>query len=246
MRKTLFLISTGILFWGFNTASAQEKMKPEDTESWEPVPKIVQAIPEKAPSDAIVLFDGTNLDSWVSGNGQNKAEWLVKDGILTVVPGKGGIQTKEKFDDYQLHLEWKSPSVIKGKGQGRGNSGVFMQGIYEVQILDSYENITYSNGQAASIYKQTHPLVNASRKPGEWQTYDIIWTAPRFNEDGTLAQNARVTVLHNGVLVQNNTEILGTTEYIGLPQIKAHGPGPIALQDHGDLVSFKNIWIRPL
>jgi hypothetical protein len=221
-------------------------MKPEDTEFWEPVPKIIQASPDKAPSDAIVLFDGTNLDSWVSGNGQNKAEWLVKDGVLTVVPGKGGIQTKEKFEDYQLHLEWRSPTVIKGEGQGRGNSGVFMQGIYEVQILDNYENVTYSNGQAASIYKQTRPLVHASRKPGEWQTYDIIWTAPRFNKDGTLAQNARVTVLHNGVLVQNNTEILGTTEYIGLPQIKAHGPGPISLQDHGDLVSFKNIWIRPL
>lgn len=246
MKKTLFLISAGIFFGGFNVAIAQEKMKPEDTEFWEPVPKIIQASPDKAPSDAIVLFDGTNLDSWVSGNGQNKAEWLVKDGVLTVVPGKGGIQTKEKFEDYQLHLEWRSPTVIKGEGQGRGNSGVFMQGIYEVQILDNYENVTYSNGQAASIYKQTRPLVNASRKPGEWQTYDIIWTAPRFNKDGTLAQNARVTVLHNGVLVQNNTEILGTTEYIGLPQIKAHGPGPISLQDHGDLVSFKNIWIRPL
>ena len=212
MKKTLFLISAGILLGGFN-AIAQEKMKPEDTEFWEPVPKIIQAIPEKAPSDAIVLFDGTNLDSWVSGNGNNKAEWLVKDGALTVVPGKGGIQTKEKFEDYQLHLEWRSPTVIKGEGQGRGNSGVFMQGIYEIQILDNYENVTYSNGQAASIYKQTPPLVNASRKPGEWQTYDIIWTAPRFNEDGTLAQNARVTVLHNGVLVQNNTEILGTKCY---------------------------------
>ena len=246
MKKTLILISTAILFGGLNTALAQEKMKPEDTEFWEPVPKIIKAHPNEAPSDAIILFDGSNLDSWVSGNKGNKAEWLIEDGILTVVPRKGGIQTKQNFEDYQLHLEWRSPVVVKGESQGRGNSGVFMQGLYEIQILDNYENRTYSNGQAGSIYKQTPPLVNASRKPGEWQTYDIIWTAPRFNEDGTLAQKARVTVLHNGVLVQNNTDIQGTTEYIGLPQIKAHGPGPIVLQDHGDLVSFKNIWIRPL
>lgn len=246
MKNTLILICTGILLGGFNLAMAQEKMKPEDTEFWEPVPEIINATPGVAPSDAVVLFDGSTLDNWKSSRSGNKAEWAVEDGVLTVSPGKGDIQTKEHFEDYQLHLEWRSPVVVKGESQGRGNSGVFMQGLYEIQILDNYDNKTYTNGQAASIYKQTRPLVNASRKPGEWQTYDIIWTAPRFNEDGTLAKKARVTVLHNGVVVQNNTEVQGTTEYIGKPQIKAHGPGPIILQDHGDLVSFKNIWIRPL
>jgi hypothetical protein len=246
MKKTLILISTGVLFGGFNLVMAQEKMKPEDTEFWEPVPKIITASPGIAPSDAVVLFDGSNLESWESVSTGKEAEWIVEGGFLTVNPKKGDIRTKQNFEDYQLHLEWRTPVVIKGKSQGRGNSGVFMQGLYEVQILDNYDNRTYSNGQAASIYKQTRPLVNASRKPGEWQTYDIIWTAPRFNDDGTLAKKARVTVLHNGVLVQNNTEVEGTTEYIGKPQIKAHGPGPIVLQDHGDLVSFKNIWIRPL
>lgn len=225
----------------------QNKMRPEETEVWEPEPRVVITSADKAPSDAIVLFDGTSLDQWVSEkDGSSPAEWEVADGAFTVVRGKGGIRTKQEFTDYQLHVEWRTPTEIVGEGQGRGNSGIFMQGLYEVQVLDSYNNRTYSNGQAGSIYKQRIPLVNATKAPGEWQTYDIIWTAPRFNADGILTSKARVTVLHNGVLVQNNVELDGPTEYIGIPKYKAHGAGPIALQDHGNPVSFRNIWIRPL
>lgn len=226
---------------------AQEKMKPEDTEFWEPVPKKVTVEGEnKVPSDAIVLFDGSSLDAWVSSKDKSAAPWTVEDGIFTVKPGSGGIETKQKFEDYQLHVEWRSPLVIKGEGQGRGNSGIFMQGLYEVQVLDTYNNKTYVNGQAASIYKQHVPLVGVVREPGEWHSYDIIWTAPRFNQDGSVKEKARITVIHNGVLVQNNVELDGTTEYIGLPKYEAHGAGPISLQDHGNPVSFRNIWIRPL
>lgn len=246
MSKKVFFMSLGLLLAGSSMVNGQEKMKPEDTEVWEPIPKVVSVSLGKVPSDAVVLFDGHSLEKWESSKGGQAAEWTIQDGAFTVLPGKGNIQTKDKFEDYQLHIEWRSPVVVKGEGQGRGNSGVFMQGLYEIQVLDSYDNRTYANGQAASIYKQTAPLVNASRKPGEWQSYDIIWTAPRFNKDGSLVKKARVTVLHNGVLVQNNTEIEGTTEYIGMPKVKPHGAGPLVLQDHGDLVSFKNVWIRPL
>lgn len=225
----------------------QSNMKPEETEVWEPEPRVVTTYSDKAPSDAIVLFDGSSLDEWVSqADGSSPAGWDVSDGAFTVVSGKGGIRTKQQYTDYQLHVEWRSPTEIVGEGQGRGNSGIFMQGLYEVQVLDSYNNRTYSNGQAASLYKQRIPLVNATKAPGEWQAYDIIWTAPRFNAEGILVSKARVTVLHNGVLVQNNVELDGPTEYIGLPKYKAHGAGPIVLQDHGNPVSFRNIWIRPL
>ena len=166
---------------------------------------------------------------------------------MTVVRGAGSIQTKKSFSDCQLHIEWRSPAVVKGEGQGRGNSGIFLMGRYELQVLDSYQNRTYSNGQAGSIYKQVAPLVNASRKPGEWQVYDIIFTAPRFNKDSTLKSQARITVIHNGVLVQNNTTIWGATEYIGIATNAWHPEKlPIALQDHGDAVSFRNVWIREL
>lgn len=241
-------ISAGVVtLLAIPALAQQNKMKPEETEVWEPEPRMVTTAPDKAPSDAIVLFDGRSLDQWVSEkDGSSPAEWEVADGAFTVAAGKGGIQTKQKFSDYQLHVEWKSPTKIVGEGQGRGNSGIFMQGLYEVQVLDSYNNRTYSNGQAASLYKQRIPLVNATKAPGEWQTYDIIWTAPRFNADGILISKARVTILHNGVLVQNNVELDGPTEYIGIPKYKAHGPGSIALQDHGNPVSFRNIWIRPL
>lgn len=241
-------ISAGVVtLLAIPALAQQNKMKPEETEVWEPEPRVVTTSPDKAPSDAIVLFDGTSLDQWVSDNdGSSPAGWEVADGAFTVVKGKGGIRTKQEFSDYQLHVEWKSPTEIVGEGQGRGNSGIFMQGLYEVQVLDSYNNRTYSNGQAASLYKQRIPLVNATKPPGEWQTYDIIWTAPRFNADGILISKARVTVLHNGVLVQNNVELDGPTEFIGIPKYKAHGAGPIVLQDHGNPVSFRNVWIRPL
>lgn len=228
---------------------AQDKeveWKPELTEQWEPEPAKVDPGENNAPpSDAIVLFDGTDFSAWESANGE-EVGWSIDGDIMTVQPKTGAIQTKQSFGDMQLHIEWRSPAKVEGKGQGRGNSGVFLQKRYEVQVLDSYDNRTYSNGQAGSIYKQYMPLVNATRKPGEWQTYDIIYTAPVFDEDGNLQYPARVTVLHNGVLIQNNVPIKGSTSYTGLPEYKAHGKAPILLQDHNNPVSFRNIWVRPL
>jgi hypothetical protein len=217
----------------------------EKTEVWEPVPPIVAAPYNLPPSDALVLFNGIDLSQWESTKG-GEAAWAIKDGILTVAPGKGDIRTKREFCDVQLHLEWRTPADYGvRKGQLRNNSGVFLQERYEVQILDSYENSTYPNGQAASIYKQHIPLVNAMRPTGEWQTYDIIFKAPRFDGE-KLVEPAYITVLHNGILVQNHMEILGTTVWIGEPEYNAHGCAPIALQDHDDPVSFRNIWVREL
>ncbi|KAA3439216.1 3-keto-disaccharide hydrolase [Rufibacter hautae] len=220
------------------------KMVPEMTEFWEPEPrKVTPGANYAAPSDAIVLFSGKDLGEWKAKAGGD-AKWEVKNGTFTV--GKGDISTKREFQDFQLHIEWSAPDEVKGTSQGRGNSGIFLQDRYEVQVLDSYNNRTYSNGQAGSIYKQHRPLVNAMNKPTEWNVYDIIYTAPRFKEDGSLFSPARVTVLHNGVLVQNNVELKGPTEYIGLPEYKAHGKAPISLQDHGNPVSYRNVWIREL
>jgi len=231
---------------------------PKLTEVWTPVPKIVTpgATNNDAPSDAVILFGGKNLDEWVSvKDPKNPAEWTVADGVITVNKSKGNIQTKRTFTDYQLHIEWKIPANITGSGQARGNSGVFLASTgpgdegYEMQVLDCYNNTTYVNGQTASIYKQSIPLANACKKPGEWQTYDIIWTAPRFNDDGTLKSPARVTALHNGVLVENNYELKGVTKYIGSPEYKKHGASPIKLQAHGDPsepISYRNIWVREL
>ena len=220
---------------------------PKATEVWEPEPRVVTPGVNSmaAPSDAIVLFDGTNLNEWTTQKG-GKPGWKIADGAMTVVKGTGGIQTKRNFGSVQLHLEWRTPTVIEGEGQGRGNSGVFLNGIYEVQVLDSYENRTYSNGQAASIYKQYMPLVNACRPPGEWQTYDIIYMQPVFNKDGVKVKSGSLTVIQNGILVQNNVEIKGTTPYIGLPKNPAHGDGPLSLQDHSNPISYRNIWIREL
>jgi len=219
---------------------------PKATEVWEPEPrKVTPGLNHMPPSDAIILFNGSNMDEWTDLKG-NPSPWQITEGFLTVVPKKGDIKTKKVFGDCQIHIEWRAPSLVKGEGQGRGNSGIFLQEKYELQVLDSYDNRTYSNGQAASIYKQSMPLVNVMNKPGEWQVYDIIYKAPRFNKDGILVSPPTITVLHNGVLVQNNTEIKGSTEYIGLPGFKAHEKGSLRLQDHGDLVSFRNIWIREL
>jgi hypothetical protein len=246
MKKLVLFIA---LIIGLNQVYAQ-KMKPEETEIWEPEPVLVTPGEGTAPpSDAIVLFDGTNLDKWESEKG-GEVRWEVSDGIMTVVPGTEGIRTKEVFGSFQLHVEWRTPEKIEGKGQGRGNSGVFMNGNikdgYEVQVLDSYNNRTYSNGQAASIYKQKMPLVNACKPPGVWQTYDIIYTAPVFLEDGDLASPAYLTVIHNGVLVQNHFMLKGHTPYTGLPKYTPHGNGPILLQEHSNPVSYRNIWIRKL
>lgn len=252
MKKFLFTATALILAV---TASAQEKVYPETpemspamTEFWLPQPKIVTPgdfATNTAPSDAIVLFDGKDLSAWQSSDG-GEAGWDVHDGVFTVKAGTGGIQTKDVFGSFQLHIEWSSPTVIQGEGQGRGNSGVFLQGLYEVQILDCYNNETYSNGQTGSIYKQATPLANVMRKPGEWNTYDIIYSAPVFNEDGTYRVAPTVTVIQNGVVIINHYTIRGTTEYIGHPRVIPHGDGPIALQDHGNPVSFRNIWLRKL
>jgi hypothetical protein len=220
---------------------------PKLTEVWEPVPSVVTpGVGTAPPSDAIVLFDGRDLSHWQQADG-TAARWAVADGAMTVVKGTGDLRTKRAFGDCQLHVEWRTPSTVKGEGQGRGNSGVFLQERYEVQVLDSFNNRTYSNGQAASFYKQHIPQVNASRPPGEWQTYDIIYTAPRFGDDGKVLRPAYATVLHNGVLVQHHVEIKGTTAYIGAPRYEKHGARePLELQDHGDPVSYRNIWIREI
>jgi hypothetical protein len=228
-----------------------DKMTPGMTEIWDPEVKIIQPgiTNSDSPSDAIVLFNGTDLDREWSDNDGNQSKWTVKDGALVSVKGAGVIKSKRKFSNFQLHIEWKTPSEVSGESQGRGNSGVFLQELYEVQVLDSYNNRTYRHGQAGSIYKQFAPLVNVSRKPGEWQTYDIIYTAPTFNKDTTTYYTPpRVTVIHNGVLIQNNVSLRGPTEYIGIPEyfVKVHGPGSLVLQDHGNPVAFRNIWIREL
>lgn len=231
--------------WAQDDAAAR-RAKSEVTEIWEPVPRLVATPEGQAPSDATVLFDGSNLDAWESVKG-GAAEWLVADGAMSVARGKGDIRSKESFCDMQLHVEWRSPANDQGHdGQDRGNSGIFLQGLYEVQVLDSTDNPTYVNGQAASVYKQHPPMVNASRQPGEWQSYDIIFTAPVFDDKGGLSRAAHVTVLHNGVVVQNHAQIQGATEWIGYPSYKAHDCAPIALQDHDADVSYRNIWVRPL
>tara|TARA_R110002095_G_scaffold215163_1_gene208696 strand:+ start:1537 stop:2301 length:765 start_codon:yes stop_codon:yes gene_type:complete len=203
-------------------------------------PTIVTTSPGKPPSDAIILFDGKNLNQWNDGD-----QWKIQDGYA--VTTSKSIETKQSFGDCQLHLEWATPEKIEGKGQGRGNSGVFLMGKYEVQILDSYENKTYFDGQAGSIYKQWPPLVNACRKPGEWQTYDIIFTAPRFDAYGQLVKPAFITVIQNGVVVQNHTELQGSTFYHQPPFYTAHEEKlPLQLQFHQNDTRFRNIWIREI
>jgi hypothetical protein len=224
------------------------KNAPKLSEYYAPVPPLVTPgkTPADAPGDAIVLFNGKDLSEW-SGVRKPDVGWLIEDGAMVVKAGSGNIRTKKGFGDCQIHIEFRTPSKVEGTGQGRGNSGIFIMGRYELQVLDSYSNTTYVNGQAGSIYKQLPPLVNACKGPGEWQTYDIIFTAPRFYEDGRLQSQARITVIQNGVLVQNNMSIWGTTEYIGSPVYKKHSDRePIELQDHGNPTAFRNIWVREL
>lgn len=232
----------------------------ERGEQYQPVPAlVVGAVNGSPPSDAIILFDGTNLDAWNRTADDEAARWLIDDGAITVQRGVGTIKTKQAFGDIQLHVEFRPTDVIEGNGQGRGNSGIFLHSLYEVQVLDSWENDTYVNGQAGSVYKQKAPLVNASMRPGEWQSYDIIFTAPVFAITGVLESPAYVTVLQNGVLVLNHFEILGAT-FTQSPEYASRcGPYsqedriqdcsakmPITLQDHGQTVSFRNIWVREL
>lgn len=219
----------------------QQQGDPAKTEVWTPIPPVVK--PGPVPSDAISL---ATLEDWQDQNGK-AAGWDFKDGIFTVKQGGGDLVSKKKLGDAQIHIEWRTPTPATGEGQGRGNSGVFLMERYEIQILDSYENRTYSNGQAASIYKQHLPLVNATTPPGTWQTYDIVFTAPKFAADGKLEKPAYVTLLHNGVLVLNHVEIKGETVYVGEAKYEAHGAKEsLRLQNHGNPVSYRNIWVREL
>ncbi|MEP6513780.1 MAG: DUF1080 domain-containing protein [Parafilimonas sp.] len=285
MKRVYLFLATSLLFANIISAQTADSirrgtvtdslnnLRAHATEYYSPEPPIITpgANYGDPPSDAIVLFDGKNLDEWVDARDTTKpAKWKLSDGIITVNKDSivtmrnnvryvdkvaGDIQTKRRFTDYQLHIEYRIPSNITGTNQARGNSGIFLAALpwgpggYELQVLDNYNNKTYVNGQAGSFYKQAIPLVNACRKPGEWQTYDVIWTAPRFNDHGILQSLARGTVFHNGVLVQNNTYLLGDTPYIGQPSYRPHGAAPIKLQMHGDKsepISYRNIWVREL
>lgn len=226
----------------------KEPTKPSETEIWEPRVPVVTVNSSGVPSDAIVLFDGSNLDAWESSSEGAPAPWILNgDGSMTVKNKSGNIQTKESFGSVQLHIEWRSPAEVQGTNQNRGNSGVFLQKKYEVQVLDNNDNDTYVNGQVGSVYKWSIPLVMASAPTGQWNTYDIIYHAPEFDK-GYKTKSGTITVLHNGVLIQDHHEILGTTEYIGWPKNDPHGKLPIMLQDHHDnsRVSFRNIWVREL
>ena len=214
-----------------------------------PVPtKVVASVPLPVPppSDAVVLFDGSDLSKWRAADG-SPAKWIIKDGNLVAVSGGGAVYTRDGYGDIQLHVEWAAPTPGRGKGQGRGNSGVFLMGKYEVQVLDSHENLSYSDGQAAAVYGQYPPLVNASRAAGEWQAYDIVFRRPRFRPDGSVAQAAQITVFHNGVLVQDNSEVWGPTGWLLHLPYKSHPDRlPLYLQDHGNPVLYRNIWLREL
>lgn len=250
-----FLLALGA--WAMAQEGSTEN--PKDTEVWTPVPPVVTpgAKVGAAPSDAIVLFDGKSLNEWVSAQDHTPARWFIKSGDMVVnkAPGVGNIETRRRFRDYQLHIEWRIPADVTGSNQARGNSGVFLASTgpedsgYELQVLDSYRNSTYVNGMAGSLYKQSIPLANAARRPGEWQSYDVVWTAPRFNSDGSLRSPAYATVFWNGVVVDDHFELKGQTVYRGKPFSKAFDGAPIKLQAHGDPsqpISFRNIWVREL
>jgi hypothetical protein len=203
-------------------------------------------LPVKAPPDAIVLFDGTDLSKWVQVKGDT-VRWVVRDGYFEVVRGTGDLRTRDSFGDVELHIEWMAPNPPRGADQNRGNSGVYLMSTYELQVLDSWENPTYPDGQAGAIYGQFPPLVNASRPPGEWQSYDVVFRGPRFDSSGSLLRPATMTVHHNGVLVQDNVTLSGPTGHYARPPYAAHAEKlPILLQDHGHPVRFRNVWLREL
>lgn len=250
MKKYLLTVFIALLSFALQ---AQERAV------FEPVPvRVAPSANGAPPSDAIVLFDGGNLDAWNRTADDGPARWRIEDGAMTVEQGVGTIKTRQAFGDIQLHIEWRPSDVIQGSGQSRGNSGVFLHSLFELQVLDGWDNATYVNGQAAAIYLQQPPLVDVTRRPGQWQSYDIIFTAPVWR-DGQLESPAYMTVLHNGVLVQNHVEIRGAT-FTPEPEYKARcgpysmeeqiqdctGRMPIILQDHGQVVSFRNIWVREL
>jgi 3-keto-disaccharide hydrolase len=261
MRKipvlaAVLLLGSVIAGAAASSDSSQNTAQKEGLTKWaihdmnRPLPSVVDpgpaGPPVPAPSDAVVLFDGKDLSLWEDGKG-GPAGWKVGNGYMEVVAKTGSIRTKRGFGDCQLHIEWATPSAVSGEGQERGNSGVFLMDTYEVQVLDSYDNRTYADGQAAAIYGQYPPLVNASRKPGEWQAYDIVFHAPRFGADGEVLEPARMTVFHNGVLVHDNDELTGPTAHKARPPYKAHADKlPLSLQDHGNPVRYRNVWVREL
>lgn len=259
-RRLLLVVSLGVVFVIMNNCAAHAQKgweRPDmdwDVHSMDrPQPEVItpatlstQKEAGEAPSDAIVLFDGSNLSKWQSVGG-GPAEWKVTDGYMEVVDETGNIETRQSFGDVQLHVEWAAPAQVEGNGQGRGNSGVFLMKNYEVQVLDCYQNETYADGMTASLYGQYPPQVNACRPPGEWQTYDIIFRRPHFDEDGNVMKPATVTVIHNGVLVQDHVELTGPTGHKSRPPYRAHPAElPIMLQDHSNPVRFRNIWVREL
>ncbi|WP_425555567.1 3-keto-disaccharide hydrolase [Flavivirga amylovorans] len=264
MRKTVLIVLAGVCAFACiddkeNKTPVETKKKveiqkeptdPKDTELYEPVPPIVNPTGQGGvPSDAIVLFNGKNFDNWIHTKDESPVKWILNDdGSMTVKDKSGDIQTKQKFGSIQLHIEWQSSTEKRASGQNRSNSGVFLQERYEVQVLDNNDNDTYVNGQVGSIYKQSIPLAKASVPTGEWNTYDIIYHAPEFNPEGEKTKSATITVLHNGILIQDHYEIKGTTPYIGWPKNNPHGKGALRLQDHGDNsgVSYRNIWVREL
>ena len=248
-RHIVLLLALSIVAVGQVYSQEIEPTKPKETEIWSPRVPVVKVNPKSGvPSDAIVLFDGSNLGEWVSSSDSSEAKWIVNaDGSMTVNNRTGNIQTKRNFGSVQLHIEWMSPKEIQGENQSRGNSGVFLQKKYEVQVLDNNDNDTYVNGQVGSLYKQATPLAMASVPSGEWNVYDIIYHAPVF-ENGYRVKQGTITVIHNGVLIQDHHLLEGTTPYIGWPENIPHGKAPIMLQDHGDnsRVSYRNIWVREL
>ena len=246
MRLLILPLLASWLFGG--AFAAAELPAPEATEQWAPLPPVVTAPAGVRPSDALVLFDGRSLDAWEPVR-PGEPGWKIEDGAMVIVPNPQPCdqRTKTAFGDIQLHLEFRTPAKIAGSGQGRGNSGIYFMGLYELQILDSWQNSTYVNGQAAAVYKQHPPLVNASRPPGEWQTYDVVFIAPRFAADGRLLSPARITALHNGVLVQYDAVLRGPTVFRGEPHYAPHAAKlPLVLQDHRNAVAFRNIWVREL
>ena len=237
-KYVLACISVAVLHGAASSATAQEWKSGIE---WQKPPLVTPgATSDAAPSDAIVLFDGTNLDQWINGE-----KWRIEDGVA--VPQETQIVSKQHFGDMQLHIEWSAPIEIHGEGQGRGNSGVYLMGLYEVQVLDSFENETYFDGQAGSIYKQTPPLANAMRKPGEWNYYDIVFNAPKFKGNGDIDQPGHVTLIQNGVLMLNHFELQGASGFVAAPHYQPHAEtGPIAIQFHSDPVRFRNIWVREI